>query len=82
MIGRQLRGQIRNLVAIAVMLIIGLVVGMTIVQNQRLRIPILEERPYELKAEFQTAQAVVPGQGQTIRIAGVRVGFVVKVELV
>ena len=41
-----------------------------IVQNQRLRIPVLEEKPFELKAEFQTAQAVVPGQGQTLRVAG------------
>ena len=53
-----------------------------IVQNQRLRIPILEERPFELKAEFETAQAVVPGQGQTIRVAGVRIGDVEEVELV
>ncbi len=53
-----------------------------IVQNQRLRIPILDERPFELKAEFETAQAVVPGQGQTVRVAGVRVGDVEKVELV
>ena len=52
-----------------------------IVQKQRLRIPILEERPFELKAEFQTAQAVVPGQGQTLRVAGVKVGDVDDVEL-
>ena len=52
-----------------------------IVQNQRLRIPVLEERPFELKAEFETAQATVPGQGQTLRVAGVKVGDVEKVEL-
>ena len=52
-----------------------------IVQNQRLRIPVLEQRPFELKAEFQTAQAVVPGQGQTLRVAGVKVGDVEDVEL-
>src|SRR5204862_7848446 len=39
-------------------------------------------RPFELKADFQTAQAVVPGQGQTIRVAGVQVGDVNDVELV
>ena len=50
--------------------------------GQRLRIPILEEKPFELKAEFETAQAVVPGQGQTIRVAGVQVGDVSEVELV
>jgi phospholipid/cholesterol/gamma-HCH transport system substrate-binding protein len=52
-----------------------------IVQEQRLRVPVLEEKPFELKAEFETAQAVVPGQGQTIRVAGVRVGDVESVEL-
>jgi phospholipid/cholesterol/gamma-HCH transport system substrate-binding protein len=79
---RQLRAQLRNLVAVVVMLVLGLVTTYVIFQNQRLRIPIFEERPFELKAEFETAQAVVPGQGQTIRVAGVRVGDVEKVELV
>jgi phospholipid/cholesterol/gamma-HCH transport system substrate-binding protein len=80
--GRQLRGQLRNVIAVVAMLALGLVVTAVIVQNQRLRIPILDERPFELKAEFETAQAVVPGQGQTIRVAGVRIGDVEKVELV
>jgi phospholipid/cholesterol/gamma-HCH transport system substrate-binding protein len=79
---RQLRGQLRNVIAIAVMLALGLAVMYVLVQNQRLRIPIIDERPFELKAEFETAQAVVPGQGQTIRVAGVRIGDVDQVELV
>jgi phospholipid/cholesterol/gamma-HCH transport system substrate-binding protein len=79
---RQLRAQIRSIVAIAVMLALGLATTYVLVQNQRLRIPVLDERPFELKAEFETAQAVVPGQGQTIRVAGVRVGDVEKVELI
>jgi phospholipid/cholesterol/gamma-HCH transport system substrate-binding protein len=36
---------------------------------------------YKLNVEFQTAQAVVPGQGQTINIAGVKVGDVSSVHL-
>ena len=52
-----------------------------IVQNQRLRIPLLEEKPFELKAEMTTAQAVTPGQGQTVRVAGVRVGDISSVDL-
>ena len=60
---------------------IAAVTSYVILQQQRLRIPILEEKPFELKAEFETAQAVVPGQGQTVRVAGVRVGDVSKVEL-
>ena len=60
---------------------VGLVSTWIIVQNQRLRIPVLEETPFELKAELETAQAVTPGQGQTVRVAGVRVGDIAEVEL-
>jgi phospholipid/cholesterol/gamma-HCH transport system substrate-binding protein len=36
---------------------------------------------YTVEAEFETGQAVVPGQGQTVNIAGVQVGDIGKVEL-
>ena len=49
--------------------------------NQRLRFPLIEEKPFALEAEFQTAQAVTPGQGQTVRVSGVRIGDISKVEL-
>lgn len=75
------RKHLRDFVAVAGLLVIALAVTVWIVQEQRLRIPVLEERPFELKAEFETAQAVVPGQGQTIRVAGVRVGDVQDVEV-
>ena len=51
-----------------------------ILANQRLRFP-WEDTPFKLKAELSTAQAVTPGQGQTVRIAGVRVGDIARVEL-
>jgi phospholipid/cholesterol/gamma-HCH transport system substrate-binding protein len=76
-----IRKHLRDFVAVAALLVVGLVVTVYIVQEQRLRIPVLEERPFELKAEFETAQAVVPGQGQTIRVAGVRVGDVQSVDV-
>ena len=76
-----IRKHLRDFVAIALLLVVSLVAGYIILQNQRLRIPILEDKPFELKAEFQTAQAVVPGQGQTIRVAGVDVGAVDSVDL-
>ena len=79
---RLIREQLRNVIAITVLVVIASVTAYVILQEQRLRIPILEEKPFELKAEFETAQAVVPGQGQTVRIAGVRVGDVEKVELI
>ena len=66
-----IRKHFRDFVAIAVLIVVALVASYIIVQHQRLRIPIFESKPFELKAEFQTAQAVVPGQGQTINVAGV-----------
>lgn len=77
-----IRKHLRDFIAIALLLAVGLAATYVIVQNQRLRIPILETRPFELKAEFETALAVVPGQGQTIRISGVKVGDVDAVDLV
>ena len=76
-----IRKHLRDFIAVAVLLVVAMGVSYYILQEQRLRIPVLEEKPFELKAEFQTAQAVVPGQGQTIRVAGVRVGDVAQVEL-
>jgi phospholipid/cholesterol/gamma-HCH transport system substrate-binding protein len=76
-----IRKHLRDFIAIALLLVVGLASAYVIVQNQRLRIPLIEERPFELKAEFQTAQAVVPGPGQTLRVAGVKVGDVEDVSL-
>jgi len=76
-----IRKHLTDFVAVAALILVGLAVTFYIVQEQRLRIPVLEEKPFELKAEFETAQAVVPGQGQTIRVAGVRIGDVSDVAL-
>jgi phospholipid/cholesterol/gamma-HCH transport system substrate-binding protein len=76
-----IRKHFRDFIAVAALLLVALVVTVYIVENQRLRIPVFEDKPFELKAEFETAQAVVPGQGQTVRVAGVRVGDVADVEV-
>lgn len=76
-----IRKHLTDFIAVAALILIGLAVTVYIVQEQRLRIPVFEEKPFELKAEFETAQAVVPGQGQTIRVAGVRIGDVSDVEV-
>ena len=78
---RAIREHARDFIAVTALAVVALVIGYVIVQQQRLRIPILEEKPFELKAEFQTGQAITPGQGQTVRVAGVRVGDISKVEL-
>jgi phospholipid/cholesterol/gamma-HCH transport system substrate-binding protein len=76
-----IRKHLRDFIAILVLLVVALVATYIIVQQQRLRIPILESKPFELKAEFSSAQAVVAGQGQTINVAGVEVGQVEDVQL-
>ena len=77
---RALREHSRDVLAVIGLLVVGLLSTYVIVQNQRLRIPFVEETPFQLKAELQTAQAVAPGQGQTVRVAGVRVGDISDVE--
>ena len=52
-----------------------------IVAHQRLRIPLVDEKPFTLYAELSTAQAVTPGQGQTVRVAGVQIGEIGDVKL-
>ena len=46
-----------------------------------MRFPLIEDEPFRLEGEFATGQAVTPGQGQTVRVSGVRVGDISKVEL-
>src|SRR4029453_3142322 len=77
---RAIRNHLRDFIAILGLLVVALFATYIIVQNQRLRIPLLEAKPFELKAEMSTAQAVTPGQGQTVRVAGVRVGDISSVD--
>ncbi len=77
---KAIRDHLRDFLAILGLFAVGLLATYIIVQNQRLRIPLLEEKPFELKADMSTAQAVTPGQGQTVRVAGVRVGDISAVD--
>ena len=78
---RAIRENLVNFIAILGLMAIAVGVSYYILQNQRLRIPYLEEKPFVLKAEFSTGQAVIAGQGQTVRVAGVRIGDIGGVEL-
>ena len=55
-------------------------VSLYILDNQRMRFP-WEDAPLRLNAEFPTAQAVTAGQGQTVRVSGVRIGDIGDVKL-
>jgi len=72
--------------ALVFTVVLGLVVGGYILSNQRFFlpswVPLIGTDFVDYKAEFATAQAVTPGQGQTINIAGVPVGEIGHVDLV
>jgi phospholipid/cholesterol/gamma-HCH transport system substrate-binding protein len=70
----------RHFGAVIGLALIAAVVAGYILSHQRLRFP-WEGRPFELQAAFSTAQAVTPGQGQTVRVSGVRVGDISAVKL-
>jgi phospholipid/cholesterol/gamma-HCH transport system substrate-binding protein len=70
-----------NFAAIIGLIVIAVGVSLFILNEQRMRFPFLEPKPFKLKAEFSTAQAVVAGQGQTVRVSGVRIGDIGGVEL-
>jgi phospholipid/cholesterol/gamma-HCH transport system substrate-binding protein len=78
---RTIRKRLKDFVAIAALATIALGVAFYILNEQRLRIPGVDEQPFVLKAEFSDAQGVMPGQGQTIRVAGMRIGDIGKVDL-
>ncbi|HET8756447.1 MAG TPA: MlaD family protein [Solirubrobacteraceae bacterium] len=80
-----IRKHIRDFVAIIFLLIVALVVAGVILSNQRFSlpagVPLLGTDFFEVEAELSTAQAVTPGQGQTVNIAGVEVGQIASVHL-
>ncbi len=75
-----IRKNLKNFVAVLGLMVIAAGVGGYILSNQRLRFP-WEAEVFQLEAEFSTAQAVTPGQGQTVRVSGVRIGDISKVAL-
>ena len=78
---KAIKDHARDFAAIIGLFVIALGVGGYILANQRLRFPFIEDAPKRVKAEFSTAQAITPGQGQTVRVSGVKVGDVGAVEL-
>ena len=83
--GLAIRKHLRDFVAIVVLVVVALIVAVIILSHQRLAlppgVPILGKDFFEVNAELSTAQAVTPGQGQTVNIAGVEVGQISSVKL-
>ena len=82
---RAIRKHLRDFLAIAFMGVLAVAVAGFILSNERFYlpnwVPFVGTDFYEVKADLQSGQAVVPGQGQTVNVAGVKVGEVGQVEL-
>jgi phospholipid/cholesterol/gamma-HCH transport system substrate-binding protein len=82
---RQIKKQARVFVAILFLFVLALGIGGYILSNQRFylpaAVPFVGTEFYEVKAELPSGQGVVPGQGQTVNVAGVKVGEVGPVRL-
>jgi phospholipid/cholesterol/gamma-HCH transport system substrate-binding protein len=82
---RQIKKQARVFVAILFLFVAALGIGGYILSNQRFYlpawVPLAGTDFYTVKAELPTGQAVVPGQGQTVNVAGVKIGEVGSVNL-
>lgn len=82
---RALREHSRDVLAIIGLVLAGLFAVTVILVNQRASlpswVPVIGSNKFELKAEFSSAQAVTPGQGQAVDIAGIKVGEISGVTL-
>jgi phospholipid/cholesterol/gamma-HCH transport system substrate-binding protein len=78
---RAIRKHLGDFLAIIVLVVLASGVTVYILHNQRFRFPLVEDTPQKLEVELSDAQAVRPGQGQTVRVAGVKIGDIGTVEL-
>jgi phospholipid/cholesterol/gamma-HCH transport system substrate-binding protein len=75
-----IRKHLVDALAILGLFLVSIVVAVFILGHQRVHLPWTQF--YDVNAEMTTAQAVTPGQGQTVDIAGVQVGEIASVKLV
>jgi phospholipid/cholesterol/gamma-HCH transport system substrate-binding protein len=87
--GRGIRDQIERyrtaFIAVVTMIVIAAGTAGYILAHERLHVPawvpVIGRESFVLKGEFSTAQAVTPGQGQSVTIAGAKIGEISNVEL-
>ncbi len=78
---RAIRKYFRDFLAILGLFVVALGIAAYILDQQRFRFPLVEDKPQVIRVELQDAQAVTPGQGQTVRVAGVKIGSIGAVEV-
>ena len=84
-LSRQSRGRSKDTIAIFVLAAVGVVMTLWIFTQQKASlpnwVPIVGEEFDHITGDFTTAQAVTPGQGQAVDIAGIQIGKVTSVDL-
>jgi phospholipid/cholesterol/gamma-HCH transport system substrate-binding protein len=78
---RAIKNHLNDFISIIVLFVIALAVTGYVLAHQRLQLPFIGTSQFTINAEMQTGQAVTPGQGQTVRVSGVRIGDVGNVTL-
>src|SRR3954468_13551556 len=85
LLSRQARGRRKDTIAIFVLTIAGIVMMLGIFVQQKASLPawlpVVGEEFEHISAQFSTAQAVTPGQGQAVDVAGIQIGKVTSVDL-
>ena len=76
---RQIRRYLLPMTAILAIAALALAVGLYVLAHQRVVFP--WQHRYTIHIELTSAQALTPGQGQTIDVAGVAVGAITSVQL-
>jgi phospholipid/cholesterol/gamma-HCH transport system substrate-binding protein len=83
--GKAFRSNIKAAVALLGIIVLGCAVAGYILSNQRLNppawVPVVGQDTFKIKAEIDSAQGVLPGQGQAVNISGVKVGDIASVHL-
>jgi len=78
---RAIKAHAIDFAAIIALLVLSIGVAGYILHHERLRFPFFDATPFSLYGDFSTAQAVTPGQGQSVRVSGVQIGEIGGVSL-
>jgi phospholipid/cholesterol/gamma-HCH transport system substrate-binding protein len=71
----------REFLAVLGLMVLAAGVAVYILNQQGFRFPLVEAGPKHISIQLSNAQAVEPGQGQTVRVAGIDVGRISGVKL-
>ena len=84
-LSRQSRGRSKDSIAIVALALAGVAMTLFIFTQQKASLPawapFVGEEFVHITGEFETAQAIAPGQGQAVDIAGIQVGKISSVAL-